>query len=433
MEVSEIATLIKSSKVVEKNVSELIPFEKNSRTHSGMQISQIMGSIKAFGFTSPILIGPDNRLIAGHGRLVAAEKLGLETVPCIVLEHLTENDRRALVIADNRIALNSSWDVDVLTLEIKELKLQNFDVGILGFDVAELQSFDPPKPSAKNPLEDEDIPTDVEKRCKLGEVWALGEHRLIVGDSTDSNTVLRLFDGQKSELCFTSPPYAAQREYGGGKDLSVQGLARFISAAAPLVDIFAVNLGISRKNGEINPYWDEYTKTAKDAGLKLLSWNVWDRFNACSLGQQTAMFPIEHEWIFVYGSAIKRLNRTVPNKLAGQKRGSGKNREIDGTMSGPRNEKNHDFRPLGTIVRQDVHRGDSPHPAMFPVDLPKSYIEAITQPGNIIYEPFTGSGTTFIASEATGRRCFGCEIDPSYADVAITRWEKFTGKTANKL
>jgi DNA modification methylase len=286
------------------------------------------------------------------------------------------------------------------------------------------------------PGSDEDEVPDsaqVEPITKLGDLYLLGNHRLLCGDSTSIDAVEKLMNGEKAEMCFTSPPYADQREYNGEKELSTEHLATFIRAAYGNVNYFAVNLGYSRKNGEVNPYWDDYIKEAKNCGLKLLSWNIWDRGSPYSIGQQTAMFPIEHEWIFVFGTSIKDLNTTVANKHAGGK-GAVSNREADGTLKRKKPPVIRDFRELGTIVRTDVDKThEIDHPAKFPVEFAEAYIEACTDINQNVYEPFGGSGSTLIACEKTNRRCFMMELDPHYCDVIIARWEKYTGKKAELL
>lgn len=283
--------------------------------------------------------------------------------------------------------------------------------------------------------ENEDDQPDEPKvaKSKLGQLYRLGKHRLLIGDCTNAENVNTLFAGARAELCFTSPPYADQREYSPGLELSTEKLAQFISAAAPNVPFFGVNLGISRKSGEVNCYWDDYIKEAKKAGLKLISWNIWDRKNAFSLGQQTAMFPIEHEWIFFFGKATKNLNRTVENSTAGKLNNS-TSRLADGSMKQEDPYFSHSHRPIGTVLRADIQRGNEfNHPARFPIALPEAYILAVTNEEDAVYDPFGGSGTTMIAAEKNNRRCFMMELNPIFGDMIITRWEKFTGKKAELI
>lgn len=412
--------------VVLTPIDELLPYAANARTHSADQVKRIAASIKEFGFNNPILVDGAKGVIAGHGRLEAAKKLKLGTVPVIELAHLTDAQKRAYILADNRLALDAGWDDATLAVEMKRLQEDAFDLGLTGFSQEEIDKLLGGTPVTEGLTDEEEVPEDVPAIAQRGQVWKLGRHRLMCGDSTCEEDVARLMDGKRASFCFTSPPYSDQREYNGGKDLSTQKLAKFLQAPC---DLFAVNLGLQRKDGEVCPYWDDYITAAKSVGLRFLSWNVWDRLHACSIGQHTAMFPIEHEWILVFGATAAKLNRIVPNKTAGQKY-TGTNREIDGRMSGRRVETTGDFRPIGTVMRCDVHRGDAPHPAMFPVSLPEAYIEACTQRDENVLEPFGGSGSTLIACEKTGRLCFMMELDEKYCDVIISRWEAFTGLKA---
>jgi DNA modification methylase len=242
-------------------------------------------------------------------------------------------------------------------------------------------------------------------------------------------------DGCIAEICFTSPPYADQREYNGDKDLSTQHIATFIRSAYGKVNYFVVNLGYSRKDQEVNLYWEDYTQEAKNCGLKLLSWNIWDRSGfGYTVGQATAMFTIDHEWIFVFGNKAKELNKTVENKQSGVAK-KGTIRQKNGETTAVFTET-HSHRQIGTIIRCDVARykgGDHTHPAMFPVELAETYIESMTGNKDIVYEPFCGSGTTMIACEKLGRTNFSMELDPKYCDVIVKRWEDFTGKKAELL
>lgn len=415
---------------------QLVPYARNSRKHEPWQVTQVAESLLEFGFMTPVVVDGKGEVIAGHARVMAALNLGLPEIPVVVRDHLTKAQKRAYVIADNQLALRSSWDMELLTAEVLDLKVEDYPLELLGFERNDLALF--LKNGTEGKTDPDAIPELAPARVKAGELWMLGRHRLLCGDSTDGQVVERLIGCEKAALCFTSPPYADQREYGGGKELSTQHLATFIAAAAPAVEMFAVNLGLSRKSGEVNQYWEDYIAAARAVGLKLLSWNVWDRGAPCSIAQQTAMFAIEHEWILVFGDATRELNMTVPNKTAGQVSRSS-NRDVDGRIivrpsfdHDKRVHETYSHRRLGTVLRQDIHRGTSPHPAMFPVALPEAYMEASTGIGDVVYEPFCGSGSTLIACEKTGRRCFGMEIDPHYCDVILARWEAFTGLKAER-
>lgn len=410
-------------------VEKLIPYVRNSRTHSDAQVAQIAASIKEFGWTNPILVDGENGIIAGHGRLLAARKLGAKDVPVIELSHLTESQKRAYVIADNQLAMNAGWDTAMLTLELADLKDSDFDLDLIGFDAKELEKL--LEPEQVDGLTDEDAVPDApeEPKTKLGDIYQLGNHRLMCGDSTSIDAVEKLMDGKKAQFCFTSPPYADQREYNGGKELSTEHLATFIRTASGFCDFFAVNLGLSRKDGEINQYWDDYIVEAKNCGLKLLSWNIWNREGmGGSIGNMTAMFPIEHEWIFVFGNDVKDINRTRDNKHGGE---SGKStiRQKGGETT-PNSWAINKKGKIGTVFTCDFARGKKEHPAMFPVEFPMGYIESCTNSNDVVYEPFGGAGSTMIACEKLGRQARLMELDPKYCDVIVKRWEDFTGKKA---
>jgi DNA modification methylase len=414
--------------IKEVAVDKLIPYAKNSRTHSPEQVGQIAASIKEFGFRNPILVDGVG-IIAGHGRLMAAQKLGLDKVPTIDCSDMTESQKKAYIIADNKLALNAGWDTTMLTVEMKDLEDEGFDLKLLGFDDKELNAL--LQPDIVDGLTDEDAIPDVpeEPKTKLGDIYILGNHRLMCGDSTSIDAVDKLMDGQNADFCFTSPPYADQREYNGEKELSTEYLATFLRASHHICNFYAVNLGMSRKNGEINQYWDDYINEAKNIGLKLVSWNIWDRSGeGGSIGNMTAPFPINHEWILIFANDFPELNRTIENKHGGKK-ADGTIRASDNSFS-KRVTKVHEFGKLGTIFKCGVQRGKNEHPAMFPVELPEQYILACTSNKELVFEPFGGSGTTMIAAEKLGRNAYLMELDPKYCDVIVKRWEDFTGKKA---
>lgn len=211
-------------KIETRLVADLIPYAANSRTHSDAQVAQIAASIKEFGWTNPILVAGDDTIIAGHGRLLAARKLALVEVPVIVLDHLSKSQQRALVIADNQLALNAGWNMDMLKAEIEDLQLDDFDLNILGFDDKFLDGLLEPEPTAG--LTDEDAVPEVPETPKtvLGDVWVLGNHRLMCGDSTSVDAVEKLMDGRKADMVFTDPPY--RMEVNGGSNQPIGRAAK---------------------------------------------------------------------------------------------------------------------------------------------------------------------------------------------------------------
>jgi len=404
-------------------VGHLKPHPKNPNDHPDDQIPRLAQILEYQGWRYPIKVSNLSGFItSGHGRLQAAIHSGQTEVPVDFQDYESHESEFADLVADNAIADWARLDLASINVQVPELG-PDFDIDLLGIkdftlDLSEKHEGDP----------DETPEPPKEAKTKRGELWLLGPHRVLCGDATDKADISRLMDGEKADLCFTSPPYSDQRDYKGGIDLSTKHLSKFLCAAP--CDLFAVNLGLKRSENEVVPYWDDYICTAKENGLKLLSWNVWDRSGfGYTVGQATAMFTIDHEWIFVFGKDRKDLNKTVENKQAGLAK-KGTIRQRDGETT-PVFTETHSKRQLGTVVRMDVARyagGDHTHPAMFPVELPETYIAACTKPGNSVFDPFTGSGSTLIACEKTNRRCFGMEIEPLYIDVILTRWAKFTGK-----
>lgn len=276
----------------------------------------------------------------------------------------------------------------------------------------------------------------VEKRTKPGDLWKLGNHRLLCGDSTSPDDVAKLMDGQTAKILFTSPPYSDMRDYNGGKELSVSHLAKFIQAYRPYTDYQCVNLGIQRKDKAVFPYWNDYIDTATEAGYKLLSWNVWDKLETGSISSQTAFFPIEHEFIFVFGTEPFKLNKTIP-KVRHEFRATATCRNKDGTLSViNRGDQTNPLKSIGTVLRlppavSNTERGY--HPAPFPLEFPQKYIEAMTDKGDGVIEPFCGGGTTLLVCEGLKRKCFAMELDPQYCDVILSRWERMTGEKVEKI
>jgi len=412
------------------DIETLVPNPRNPNQHSDEQIKFLAKIIKFQGWRDPIVVSKRSGFMTkGHGRLMAAKLNCWDKVPIDKQNYNSEAEEYADMVADNEIARLAQTNLSMIYEDVANFP--ELDLELLGIPNFEL-------PTLVEPGCDEDeVPENVEPKTKLGDLYKLGNHRLLCGDSTDIQHVEKLMDGQKAELCFTSPPYADQREYNGDKELSTEHLATFIRSAFKFVNYFSVNLGYSRKNREVNPYWDDYIKEAKDCGLKFLSWNIWDKGECGSIGNQTAMFAIQHEWIFVFGLGPKDLNLTVENKNVNKLR-HGSIRNADGSVTPVTNtnEKVRQFSQLKTILVQTPQKARNHginHPAMFPVEFPEHYIEAMTQKYDGVYEPFGGSGSTLIACEKINRKCFMMELDPHYVDVIVARWEKYTGQKAELI
>jgi DNA modification methylase len=389
-----------------RSVSTLIPYARNSRTHSDEQIAQIAASIKEFGWTNPILIDGDNGIIAGHGRLSAARKLGHEEVPVIELKDLTETQRKAYIIADNRLALNAGWDNEMLTIELNELLADNFALDILGFDPKELAAL--LEPEVVEGLTDEDAVPDIpdEPKTKLGDIYQLGNHRLMCGDSTSIDAVDKLMP-ETANMIFTDPPYLMDFTGGihgdGSKSFNAKhGSIKNDKMSDKEGDDFldAINSVITSKvDGAfyitfyrlgINKYFASMERT----GLKCRSLVIWDKGNhTLSNSDYMSMYePMFYGWVNNHkfyggknGMDIWRIKRTAKNDL---------------------------------------------HPTMKPVELVEKAVLDGSAINGIVLDLFGGSGTTIVACEKHNRHSRIMELDPKYCDVIVKRWEDFTGKKA---
>jgi len=421
-----------------RKIGALIPFARNSRTHSDEQVAQIAASIREFGWTNPILIDGANGIIAGHGRLAAARKLGLDAVPVIVLDHLSDAQKRALVIADNKLALNAGWDFELLASEIEGLGEDGFDLSLLGFNEDELANLLAEK--TEGLVDPDDIPeAPANPVSVLGDVWLLGKHRIVCGDSTSIDAIDRLMNGERADLLFTSPPYAQQRDYGAAKEnvSDWDALMQGVFSIAPVKDgaQLLVNLGLVHREGEWMPYWDGWIAWMRDAGWRRFGWYVWDQGPGLP-GDWNGRLAPSHEFIFHFNREVTKPNKTVPAKHAGATLGGGGLRSADGTVKRKTGHGNaiQSHKIPDSVFRVMRHKGGlgkaGKHPAVFPVALVEEALDAYTKAGDIVFEPFCGSGTQVIAAEKLGRHCFGSELDPAYVDVAVKRWQDFTGLEA---
>ena len=309
-------------------LDRLKPYAKNARTHSDAQVAQIASSIVEYGFTAPLLVSGDGDIMAGHGRLAAAQKLALDVVPVVVLDHLTPTQRRAYILADNQLALQAGWDEELLASELADLSAAGFDLSLTGFTDDELADLlgeaDPddetnPRIGGFTEDADEDIPeAPTNPVSRAGDIWQLGAHRLICGDSTDSAVVAALMAGDQASLCFTSPPYGQQRDYTQGI-ADWDALMRGVFANLPMADDgqVLVNLGLIHRDNEFIPYWDGWISWMRTQGWRRFGWYVWDQGPGMP-GDWAGRFAPSFEFVFHFNRQSRKPHKIVPCKHAGQ-------------------------------------------------------------------------------------------------------------------
>jgi DNA modification methylase len=371
------------------SIGQLLPYARNARTHDDAQVAQIAASIKEFGFNNPILIADDQSIVAGHGRLAAARKLGLAEVPVVRLSHLSDTQRKAYILADNRLALNAGWDNDLLKLELQELEIEGVDLEMLGFSKEELDGLLNSLEPTEGLTDEDAVPEPPEEPItKPGDIWILGKHRLMCGDSTSVDAVNKLMNGDKADMVFTDPPYNI--DYQGVKDKR-EKIKNDKMPDNEFVDFLTESL-MGCETMYVCCSW-HYSHLFRDAMIRIArkpkAMIVWDKVNPA---QHLDKYFKQHEIIFYYGD------------YGGQK-----------TLRGD----------VWTLKRQR----NTVHPTMKPVEL----IEIALQDNAskmVVYDGFGGSGSTLIACEKTGRSCRMMELDPKYCDVIVKRWEEFTGKKA---
>lgn len=385
-------------------VDLLVPYARNSRTHSDEQVAQIAASIQEFGFTNPVLIDADGGIIAGHGRVMGARKLGLSNVPCIRLGHLNEQQRRAYVIADNKLALNAGWDEETLAQELRELIDGGYDVGLTGFALAEIDELLADLDATKEGKTDPDAtpPVQADAVTKPGDVWLLGKHRVMCCDSTDENAIKTLCAGHLVDMWLTDPPYNVAYE-GKTKDaltimndaMNDQRFREFLCDAYIAADA-------AMKPGAVFYIWHadsegyNFRGAAKDAGWQVRQCLIWNK-------QTLVMGRQDYHW------------KHEPC-LYGWKDGAGHLWASD--------------RKQTTVLEFDRPMRNAEHPTMKPVALFEYQMLNNTKGGDVVLDSFGGSGTTLIAAEKNGRLARLAELDPRYCDVIVRRWQQFTGKRA---
>ncbi|MDE1901026.1 MAG: site-specific DNA-methyltransferase [Alphaproteobacteria bacterium] len=384
-------------------IDSLVAYARNARTHTDAQVEQIAESMKEFGWTNPILVDGDGGVIAGHGRILAAHKLGITRVPVIALAHLTPLQKQAYVIADNKLALNAGWNDELLALELGELKDAGFDLGLTGFSADELKSL---TEDESDGLTDEDAVPEapVEPKTKPGDVYILGNHRLLCGDSTVLANVEKVLDGALADMVFTDPPYNVNyantpKDKMRGKNRAIlndnlgDGFEQFLYDVC--VNMLAVCKGaiyVCMSSSELHTL----QKAFVEAGGKWSTFVIWAK-NTFTLGR--ADYQRQYEPI-----------------LYGWKQG------IDRFWCGARDQ--------GDVWFVNKPRVNDLHPTMKPVELVERSVRNSSKSRDIVLDCFGGSGTTLIACEKADRQARLIELDPKYCDVIVKRWEEFTGKEA---
>lgn len=367
-----------ANKIEWQSVDKLIPYAKNARTHSDEQVAQIAGSIKEFGFNNPVLVDKDNSIIAGHGRVLAARKLGMDKVPVVILNHLTESQRKAYILADNRIALNSGWDTSMLSVELQELK-DVIDLSLLGFDPDELDALLNPIVDTEGLTDEDAVPeVPVEPKTKLGDIYILGKHRLMCGDSTMLHDVEKLMVGVHPDLIHTDPPYG-MNAVSKSSVLKANYGTDIIGDDNPDVAKDAFNLIYGLYPNAKQIWWgaNYYCSVLPDSEC----WLVWDKNNG-----QSDQTDCELAWA--------------------------------------------NFRSVVRQFTQASEKTNRVHPTQKPVSLMEWIIKRFNLSAKTIADYFGGSGSTLIAAEKNGLQAFIMEFDPKFCDVIVKRWEDFTGKKA---
>lgn len=382
-------------------IEKITPYARNSRTHSDEQVAQIAASIREWGWTNPVLVDEDGGLIAGHGRLLAARKLGLTQIPTMVAKGWSEAQKKAYVIADNKLALNAGWDLELLAVELGDLQGFDFDLMLTGFSDDELSKLLAEKTEGlTDPDEIPEVPAD--PIAKPGDVWVLGKHRLVCGDSTDADTVAKALNGVSPHLMVTDPPYGVEYDPGWREKA---GVAAAGTAKGKVLNDDKADWreAWALFPGEVAYVWHAglFAGVVGDSlsasGFQLRSQIIWDKGQ---LVLSRGDYHWEHEpcWYAVRKGA-------------------------KGHWAGDRKQTTvwHIAKPK---------KNETGHGTQKPVECMKRPIENNSSPGQAVYEPFSGSGTTIIAGEMTGRSVHAIELNPAYVDVTIKRWQDFTGAAA---
>ena len=419
----------KIADVQEVTLSKLIPYVNNAKIHSDDQVTKLASSIREFGFLNPVLIDKDFNIIAGHGRVMAAKKLEMDTIPAVFIEGLTDAQRKAYILADNRLSELSEWDTDLIAQELQALSDEGFDIDVTGFTmddtILDLE-----------PIDDNGVGDEIKEFLKndpiteRGDIWKLGDHTLMVGDSTSLDDVEHLLGGAKADLLETDPPYNVAVSNANGDtiandDMPVEQFSEF------LYNAFTCAYAVMRP-GAVFYIWHadsnglQFREACENAQLPIRQNLIWVK-NHFTLGRQDYQWmhePCLYGWKEGKGHYFSE-KRNIPTIISSL--------DIESLSHEDLVQLLYDLREESTVMFEDRPMVDSLHPTMKPIQLIEKQIKNSSREGDNVLDLFGGSGTTLIACEHLNRHCYVMEYDPKYADVIIQRWEEETGQKAVKV
>lgn len=384
-------------------VSDLVPYARNSRTHSPQQVDKIAASIREFGFLNPVIVDAQNGIVAGHGRVLAAQKLGLSTLPCIEASHLTEAQRKAYVLADNRLALDAGWDNELLRIELQELQSDGFNLELTGFNLDEIAGFlVDPNAGLTDPDAVPEVPAN--PVTVLGDIWVMGKHRIACGSSTDAHTVEAVLAGVRPHLMVTDPPYGVEYD-ASWRDDRAGDIGKTGTAIGKVLNDDQADWreAWALFPGDVAYVWHaglrarEVVESLEVCGFVMRAQIIWAK---SQLAMSRGHYHFQHE----------------PCWYAVRSKGTG--------------HWNGDRKQTTLWQIPKPQKSETGHSTQKPIECMKRPIENNSSAGQAVYEPFSGSGTTIIAGEMTGRCIYAIELSPAYVDVAVKRWQDFTGMKA---
>lgn len=418
-------------KIEYRKVSDLLPYARNARTHSDAQVSQLAASIKEFGFNNPVAVDGEGMILCGHGRVMAAQKLGMTEIPTVCLSHLSDTQKKAYILADNKLALNAGWDNDMLKVELEDLKFSNFDLDLVGFSTEELDEI--MNRDEEPEVEDDDYTVAVpqEPKAKLGDIYILGKHRLMCGDSTSIQDVEKLMGGgeYQADLLLTDPPYNVDYEGGTDKKLKIkndnmedQAFRQF------LIDVYKAADHVMKPGAPFYIWHADseganFRGAAKDMGWQIRECLIWVK-NSLVLGRQDYQWrhePCLYGWkagAAHYFTDSRAESTVIEDQVNVDKLSKNELKTLCKKLLDPGIET--------TVIREKKPSINDVHPTMKPVKLFGRLVKNSSKRNDIVLDLFGGSGTTIVACEQLNRRAYLMELDPAYVDVIIDRYQKLT-------